>query len=101
MCFGEATMKPQGRRTCGVRFLAALAVPTAAVLALSVVTVRGSGTMELSGSGSTAGECANVFGGEVCVSAVVTGDRALEVAVTVPMRTIEGAPTESGMVWPP
>ena len=95
-------MKAHRRRTRGVAgFLAAFAVPTAALLAVSIATASRSGATGSSAGGSTTADCANVFGGDVCVSAAVASDRVLEVGVTVPMRTIEAASSDGGMVWPP
>lgn len=45
--------------------------------------------------------CADVFGASVCTWAVMEGDHVLEVGATIPMTTIENAPAEAEMAWPP
>ena len=48
-----------------------------------------------------AGECADAYGGQVCTWSRSQGDALLEVGVTVPMASIENAPAEVPMTWPP
>lgn len=48
-----------------------------------------------------AGSCADVNQGQVCVSAKTQGTAILEVGLTVPMASIENAPAEVPMAWPP
>lgn len=47
------------------------------------------------------GECGDVFGGTVCTFAEMQGDALVSVGATVPLATIEGAPAEMEMLWPP
>jgi hypothetical protein len=47
------------------------------------------------------GECLPVFGTDVCTWAKTVGDRVVEVGATVPVSSIEKAPAEAEMVWPP
>ena len=47
------------------------------------------------------GECATVFKGQVCTWARTQGNRLVEVGASVPMASIEGAPAEAEMAWPP
>jgi hypothetical protein len=47
------------------------------------------------------GDCKPVFGSEVCTWAETVGDRVTEVGITVPLSSIENAPAEAEMVWPP
>jgi hypothetical protein len=49
-----------------------------------------------------AGTCATVYGGEVCTWARMQGDQVVDVGATVPIASIENAPTEvHEMAWPP
>lgn len=49
-----------------------------------------------------AGECADTFGGQVCTWATADGEGTiLEYGLTVPMATIDGAPDDMPMAWPP
>jgi hypothetical protein len=48
------------------------------------------------------GECAEVFGGQVCTWATIdANERVAEFGATIPLATIEGAPAEMEMAWPP
>lgn len=47
------------------------------------------------------GDCGTTFTGQVCTWARMKGDSVLDAGVIVPMATIEGAPAETPMVWPP
>lgn len=47
------------------------------------------------------GECADVFGGNVCTWATVRADSLVEFGAIVPVAAIEGAPHDAEMVWPP
>lgn len=48
------------------------------------------------------GECADVFGGQVCSWADLDGAGAVTAfGVTVPMRVVDSAPAEMVMAWPP
>jgi len=49
----------------------------------------------------TSGGCATVFGGEVCSWSKATGGNTVEVGMTVPLSTIEGAPDGEMPAWPP
>lgn len=48
-----------------------------------------------------AGECAAVYGGQVCSWATESNGQVTEVGLTVPLTSIEGAPAEDMPVWPP
>ena len=47
------------------------------------------------------GSCADVFKGQICTWATTKGDSLLEAGATVPIASIEGAPADIPMVWPP
>jgi len=47
------------------------------------------------------GACADVFGGEVCTWATLDDATLVEAGATIPLASIEGAPTDVPMVWPP
>jgi len=47
------------------------------------------------------GGCADVFGGNVCTWGTILADKVTEFGATIPMATIEAAPLEAEMVWPP
>lgn len=48
-----------------------------------------------------AGECQDVFEAQVCTWATVNGSDVLEFGATIPMASIENAPAEVPMAWPP
>lgn len=49
-----------------------------------------------------AGNCATVYGGEVCTWARMQGDRVVSVGATIPIASVENAPAElHHMAWPP
>jgi hypothetical protein len=47
------------------------------------------------------GECGDAYKGNVCTWAQMKGDSLIEVGATVPLASIENAPNEEAMVWPP
>jgi hypothetical protein len=47
------------------------------------------------------GSCADVFGAQVCTWEKVSGAALIEVGATVPLASIENAPAEMPMAWPP
>jgi hypothetical protein len=47
------------------------------------------------------GACADVYGAQVCTYARTQGDKVMEVGAVVPLASIENAPAEGGMDWPP
>jgi len=47
------------------------------------------------------GECANVFQAQVCTWVRMRGTTVVEAGATVPVTSIENAPTEAPMGWPP
>ncbi len=47
------------------------------------------------------GECGAVFKGQVCTWAHTKGDSVLDVGAMVPLASIDSAPAEAKMVWPP
>ena len=49
----------------------------------------------------TKGACADIHGSEVCTWAKMQGETVLEVGATVPIGSIENAPADTTMVWPP
>ena len=49
----------------------------------------------------TAGECADVHQGQICTWARMQGDSVVDVGATVAMASIENAPAEAMMHWPP
>ncbi len=48
-----------------------------------------------------AGSCADAFGSEVCTWATVQGDALMEVGATIPVGSLERAPHDWPMAWPP
>jgi hypothetical protein len=48
-----------------------------------------------------AGECTDVFGGQVCTWAEMEGTQVLSLGATIPMAAIENAPSDAPMVFPP
>lgn len=53
------------------------------------------------GAEEVRGACAEVFTGEVCTWALMKGPDLVEAGATIPLATIEGAPAEASMTWPP
>jgi hypothetical protein len=49
----------------------------------------------------TKGECADVFQGQVCTWVRTRGTTVVEAGATVPVASIENAPKEQAMAWPP
>src|SRR5262245_55332256 len=79
------------------------AVITALVIAGSVgcsQNVSTSETKEASIS-ETKGACADIHKSQVCTWAKMQGETLLEVGATVPIGSIENAPADTPMVWPP
>jgi len=48
-----------------------------------------------------AGECADAYGAGLCTWATMEGDAVVEVGLTIPLASIEGAPGDAPFVWPP
>ena len=49
----------------------------------------------------TKGACADIHKSQVCTWAKMQGETLLEVGATVPIGSIENAPADTPMVWPP
>ena len=47
------------------------------------------------------GACADIHNSQVCTWAKMQGETVLEVGATVPIASIENAPADTAMVWPP
>jgi hypothetical protein len=47
------------------------------------------------------GECGDVYGAEACTWAELEGDHIVRIGATIPMASIENAPAETEMTWPP
>jgi hypothetical protein len=47
------------------------------------------------------GECAEAYQGQLCTWARMRGTTVVDVGATVPVASIENAPREAQMVWPP
>lgn len=47
------------------------------------------------------GQCVDAYQGQVCTWATMQGDEVVELGATVPIASIENAPAEEEMVWPP
>jgi len=47
------------------------------------------------------GECQSVYDGDVCTWGTMAGDRIVDFGATVPLATVENAPAEAPMVFPP
>lgn len=52
-------------------------------------------------SSETRGACADIHKSQVCTWAKMQGENVLEVGATVPIGSIENAPADTPMVWPP
>jgi hypothetical protein len=48
-----------------------------------------------------AGECGDAYGGTICTWAQMSGADVVSVGATVPLASIEGAPADEHMHWPP
>ena len=53
------------------------------------------------GARTVDGECKDMFGAEVCTWGTIAGDDVVEFGATVPLASIEGAPADAEMVFPP
>jgi hypothetical protein len=53
------------------------------------------------GERTLTGECHPVFEGEVCTWGTMVGDQVTEFGATVPLATVENAPMDAEMVFPP
>ena len=73
-------------------------VATAAPLVAAVLVLLTSCTPD---SRLASGECADMYGAEVCTWAVMEGETVVELGATVPLASIETAPADAEMVWPP
>jgi hypothetical protein len=47
------------------------------------------------------GDCASLYNGRVCTWATLSGDEVVEFGATVPVQTVEAAPLDAEMVFPP
>jgi hypothetical protein len=47
------------------------------------------------------GACEDVYGASVCTWAMLEGEQVVEVGAKVPLASVENAPAEQEMVWPP
>jgi hypothetical protein len=74
-----------------------------AVLGCVVVAVGVSacGGPETPAMTETAGDCSTVYGGQVCSWSKEMDGKTVEVGLTVPVASIEGAPAEDMPAWPP
>lgn len=50
---------------------------------------------------TTMGSCENVFGGDICTWSKSRGGELVSFGATLPMTTVENAPPEGEMAWPP
>ena len=69
-----------------------------------IITVVMAGSVGCSKNDSISemkGACADVHKSQVCTWAKMEGETVLEVGATVPIGSIENAPAETTMVWPP
>ena len=66
-----------------------------AVLTLSVAACAGSGERTVQG------ECQSVYGGNVCTFGTMAGDRIVDFGATIPLASVENAPADGEMVFPP
>jgi len=69
---------------------------TTALLALSIGACTGEEQIV-----EAKGDCADVFAGKVCTWAKTKGKTLVEAGAVVPLATIENAPAEQAMAWPP
>jgi hypothetical protein len=65
------------------------------LLAASACARAGAGVTDV------AGNCADVFGAQICTWARLNGGTVVEAGATVPIATVEGAPEHAHMAWPP
>jgi hypothetical protein len=47
------------------------------------------------------GPCEDVYGADICTWAMLEGERVVEVGARIPLASVENAPAEQEMVWPP
>ena len=74
---------------------------TAILLSVAVVAPVMSSDSNLSWERETQGDCQEVFGGQVCTWSREHGDELVEFGATVSLATVENAPLEGEMVFPP
>ena len=60
-----------------------------------------SGCASQTSTSEVAGECADAFGADVCTWATMEDDAVVEVGMTIPLASIEGAPEYAPFTWPP
>jgi hypothetical protein len=69
---------------------------------VTLISACGAPPAEAPQTVALAGDCAEIFGGQVCTWGTADAAGAVtEFGVTVPMTTIEGAPEHMEMTWPP
>ena len=73
-------------------------VATAAPLVAAVLVLLTSCAPD---SRLASGECADMYGADVCTWALMEGETVVELGATVPLASIEAAPADAEMVWPP
>jgi hypothetical protein len=59
------------------------------------------GLAACSGEQVVQGECQDMFGGDLCTWGTVAGEEVIEFGATVPLASVENAPAEGEMVFPP
>lgn len=86
-----------------LRFHAGTAVTRHPLVLTVVVAFVLSGLATTGDPGSTVvpGPCEPAYGGEVCTWAEMSGGELVAMGATVPLKTIESAPHDLEMVWPP
>jgi hypothetical protein len=72
-----------------------------AVAALAGCAGEAEETVEAASLALVEGQCGDVYGGDVCTWAELDGDRVVSFGANVPMTSIEGAPADAEMAWPP
>lgn len=74
---------------------------TALLMSAAMTVPALSSDTNLSWERDTQGECQEVFGGQVCTWSREHGDELVAFGATIPLATIENAPLEGEMVFPP
>ena len=70
-------------------------VPVILLAASACATKKPAGPKEI------AGDCQPVYGGSICTWAEMADSQLIALGATIPLTTIDSAPPEMAMTWPP
>ena len=71
------------------------------VVSVLVLATIACGTKKPAGPKEIAGACQPIYGGSICTWAQMADSQLVAVGATIPLATIDSAPPEMAMVWPP